>query len=190
MRPVYHAAKQIERKPSALVLEACLVCQSTCTVCLSQIFRLHQQSLRIDFANRAHRKDRPFALGDKRARERPAAAMVGIPVCIQSTEPGGRQRLVDGCIAVDPRVALGDRAGIAGELFGECNVEQIRTARPASMMEKTNDRIDPELAQALQSLVRPAPVEAAVVANGAFPQNRIAESRDSQPGEQIKVTDA
>ena len=81
-----------------------------------------------------------------------------VPVAVEGAEAGGGERLVDRRIGVEPRVALGDGAGVACELLGELRIEQVGIARAAAVVEKPGDGADAERLEAAEALVGPAPV--------------------------------
>ncbi len=111
-----------------------------------------------------------------------------MPQTIEGGEPRGGQRLVHRGPVGDPRITLGDRGGEARQCTREPRIHQTGVRRPRSVVQQAGDRADPELLQAAEPLVDPAPVEAVGrLWRNALPKHRITQRLEPQAGEQLQI---
>jgi hypothetical protein len=111
-----------------------------------------------------------------------------IPVSVEAAETCGGQRLIDGCVHRDPRVAASDPFRVARKHGGEMRIEQIRIRRSASMMHQARDGRDSQFIHPLESRVMPGPVRLVrMLRRHRFPKDGIAQCPDTEGGNRIKV---
>src|SRR5688500_12531719 len=82
-----------------------------------------------------------------------------IPVTIQCTEPGCRQRFVYRRVVRDPRKATRNGRCVRGEPFRKARIEQACVTWTTPVMQEAEDRFDTQLLQPRQTLVQPSPVK-------------------------------
>ena len=124
---------------------------SVCTSC----------AVGIDLPDGPHRQDAPrHCVQESAQRRRPRRARAGTRGR-RAREARGRQRLVDRGVVVDPRIALGDGAGVRGQPLGEApGSTRLVSARAAAVVDEADDGAHAQRAQPRQPLVRPRPVGA------------------------------
>src|SRR6185503_10170042 len=99
-----------------------------------------------------------------------------------------RQRLVDGRPAVDPRISPGHGTRVACKERREFGIEQLRVARPRSMMEQAGDNPDPVLFQPAEALVVPGEIELTrTFGRNRFPQDGVAHSPDPELRHRVDI---
>ena len=185
------AAQQVEAQPSPLILEVGLVLQVGRCERVSEIVGLHQPGGRVDSADGSHGQHRGALLVEQRPHEALVVSAVGVPVAIQSAEPGGRGRLIDGGVGVQMRIATGHCARVACQRRREPRVEQVGRRWPAAVVHESGHASRIARAQKLDARVGQAPVEDRWRARrAAFPQQRHAHALDAQTGNAVDVVQA
>ena len=97
--------QNIESEPATFVFKLRLVRERRRTERLSEIFSLNQPRVGIYRADRSHRKHYAATLGQKCLRKGQRPMFVRVPVTVKTTETRRGQRLVDGSVFSDPRIA-------------------------------------------------------------------------------------
>jgi hypothetical protein len=136
MTRMHIAPQQIPRHPSPFVFEVRLITKSRCAECATEIFRLHQNRIRVHFANRAHGKVDSAALIYQGAGEVQSVRFVRVPVTIERAEARRRQWLVHRRVSIDPWVTARHARSEPRQLLRKIGVEQIGVTRAASVMEQ------------------------------------------------------
>jgi hypothetical protein len=68
---------------------------------------------------------------------------MGVPVAIQTTEPSGRERFVDGGVVRYPRIPPGYGVGVFAKQKRKRRIQQVGMRRAASVMHQTYDGVQP-----------------------------------------------
>ncbi len=181
------SAQQVERQPTALVVEGGLVGQGGRRSREAQVVGLDEPGRRVDGADGAHRQHGRVHLVQQRPHETGVVRRMRIPQAVQAGEAGRRQRLVDRRPAFDVRKALGDLAGIAGELGREVRIDQAGVARAAAVVEQPDDGLEPVGLQACDRPGGPREVQRAGYCGDTFPENGKSHALRAQRGETVDV---
>ncbi len=173
---VHPSAQQVPGQPSPAILEPRLVLKPAAGEDPPEVFGLDQSGGWVPAPDGLHGERDAAALVQQRADETRIVAAVGIPVPVQAAEARRRQRLVDGGVLRNPRIALRERPRIARESLGKTRVEKIRAGRAAAVMEQPDNGLDPVFLEQRKSLVRRSPVEPVAAARrDILPQDGIAQ---------------
>ena len=157
---------------------------------LGEVLGLNQARGRIDLPDRPHGEPDRGDLVEEDAREYLVARARGVPQAIEAAEAGGGQWLVDRRVGVEPGIAFGDPGREGDELRHEVRGGELGMARTVAVVQESRDRPQPQLAHALEPLVRPAPVRSGgPVGLDPLPQHRIADRGDAERGELVKILD-
>src|SRR5689334_15002735 len=113
------AGEEVERKPAALILEVGLIAKEGSAPCLSQVFSLNEQRVRVEPANLAHRQLDGPALMNKSTHHEAFVARMRVPMTVERGEASRGQWLIDGGVGVNPWIALRHGASEGGEVVRE-----------------------------------------------------------------------
>ena len=178
------AAEEIDAKPAAVLAEEAVGFELRCGPGFAAVFGMDELGLGIHRADGLHGEGGGFDLVDERVDVAADGVVMGIPVAVETAEARGGLRFVDGGVAVDPGVALGDLEGVGGEFGGEFRVEQVGFRRTAAMVDEAGDRSDAESLHVGKGFVKG--LEGAG-GSEALPVQGIAKGTDAQGGEAFQV---
>jgi len=99
------------------------------------------------------------------------------------------QRFVDRRPVIDPR-KMGSGCGcMRRQPSSEIGVDETSSARPAAVMDKSDNRPDSEVTKPLETLAMPSPKARRIVAmRKAFPKQRISQRGNSQRRKAVEIT--
>src|SRR5215218_5567792 len=113
-----------------------------------------------------------------------------VPVAVERAEARGRQRFIDGGVALNPGITPGDAHGVAGEKLRKAWIEQIGIARPAAVVDEAGDRRDAEPSKTVEALVVPGPVRfVGPVRGDRLPQDGVAQRPKPKRRDPVEIVD-
>src|SRR3954470_23194995 len=183
-------AQQVPAEPAPVVEEFSMGGKPGRAVGLAQIVGLDELRLRVHAPDLAHGEHRGPALVEERLLECGRLAQMGIPNAVQGAEAGGRERLVDRGVPLEPGIAARHRAGVAGEAGRKGVADQTCFPRSAAVVHEAGNRRDAELAQTVEALVAPGPVRSLERLGGsAFPEHWVAQRAHAERCDGFEVFD-
>ena len=110
-------------------------------------------------------------------------------MAVEPAEPSGGQGFIDGRKVLHPWISFCYATGEPGQFDWKLRVDQIRVARPAAMVNETDDWPDAEIAKHREAPIAPPPIQRPVALLHSLPQNRIPHSLDAQSCYALKIVE-
>lgn len=184
---VHASAEEIETEPAPMFALLADVSEGGGGECLSAVLGVDELGIAANRAYGTHAQDGGPELIDKGADVAAEAAMMRVPVAIETTETSGGLRLVDGGVAPDTGMAAGELEGEGCQLLGEVRVKQAGSGRAAAVMNEAGDGLDSGPLHVCERLVED--VERAGEVR-AFPMEPVAEFLYADVPDEVEIAAA
>ena len=181
------AAEEIDAEPATVFEEIPGAGELPGGEDFAAVFGVDKGGVGADGANGAHGKDGGAEFIDEDAQIAFEAAVVRVPVAVETGEARGGLRLVNGGVAGDPGVTLGDGKGVIGEFFGKPGVHEAGGCGAGAVVDEAGDRLDAEL---LHFFEAGAEGFEGAGGDGALPGEGVAELPEAKLAKEGEVTGA